>query len=311
MKKKIKFILIVGGTGFLGSNIARSLLNKKNRIFSISTKPPKKERKLKNVKYLICDISNKKKLTNTLSRYKKFDYVLNFGGNVNHKDKKETFKSHYIGCKNLVEIMIKKNIKRFIQIGSSVEYGRRNSPQSEKFFPKLKNLKSIYGKSKLKSTKLMIHYFNKFNFPVSIIRPYLIYGPGQDLNRIIPITISACLKRKNFPCSEGNQLRDFLYIDDFIKLIKKFLVNKKDLNGEIFNVGSGRPVIIKKAIKKIVKKVGHGKPDFGKINLKKDEILKMYPNISKIRKYTGWKPYINFEKGLARTILFYEKKLNI
>ena len=88
-------------------------------------------------------------------------------------------------------------------------------------------------------------------------------------------------------------------------------MNKKDLNGEIFNVGSGRPVIIKKAIKKIVKKVGHGKPDFGKINLRKDEILKMYPNISKIRKYTGWKPYINFEKGLARTILFYEKKLNI
>ena len=108
MKKKIKFIHIVFGTGFLGSNIARSLLNKKNRIFSISTKPPKKERKLKKVKYLICDISNKKKLTNTLSRYKKFDYVLNFGGNVNHKDKKETFKSHYIGCKNLVEIMIKK-----------------------------------------------------------------------------------------------------------------------------------------------------------------------------------------------------------
>ncbi len=311
MKKKVKFILIVGGTGFLGFNIARSLLNKKNRIFSISTKPPKKKRKLKNVKYLICDISNKKKLINTLRRYKKFDYVLNFGGNVNHKDKTQTYKSHFIGCKNLVEIMIKKNIKRFIQVGSSVEYGRYNSPQSEKFLPKLKDLKSIYGKAKLRSTKLLIYYFKKNNFPVSIIRPYLIYGPEQDLNRIVPITISACLKRKNFPCSEGNQLRDFLYIDDFVKLIKKFLVTKKDLNGEIFNVGSGKPIIIKKVIKKIVKKVGYGKPDFGKINLRKDEILKMYPNLSKIRKYTGWKPNINFDKGLTKTILSYEKKLNI
>ena len=143
-------------------------------------------------------------MTNTLSRYKKFDYVLNFGSNVNHKDKKETFKSHYIGCKNLVEIMIKKYKKRFIQIGSSVEYGRRNSPQSEKFF-KIKKSENIYGKSKLKSTKLMIHYFNKFNFPVSIIRPYLIYGPGQDLNRII----SACLKRKIF-LVRGKSIKGFL-----------------------------------------------------------------------------------------------------
>ena len=56
----------------------------------------------------------------------------------------------------------------------------------------------------------------------------------------------------------------------------------------------------------IVKKVKGGKPLFGKIKMRKDEILNLYPNIAKVRKVFNWKPKFTIEKGLNRTIKFYE-----
>ena len=72
-----------------------------------------------------------------------------------------------------------------------------------------------------------------------MLRLYQVYGPGQDLNRLIPITISGCLKNKSFPCSEGKQFRDFAYVVDIVDAILKSLKNKKAL-GEIINIGTGK-----------------------------------------------------------------------
>lgn len=309
MKKKNKLILIIGGTGFIGFNIIKRLIKKNFTIESISTKLPNREKRIKGVKYLICDISNKKKLKKVIGTNKNYDYVINLGGNVNHKNKIKTFQSHYIGIKNLSSIFLKKKIKKFIQIGSSVEYGNTKSPHKENNFFKVKNLKSSYGKAKLSASNLLLYYNKKFNFPVIILRPYLIYGPYQDLNRILPIIITACIKKEKFACSDGKQYRDFLFIDDFVRLITKLLNERKILNGQIFNVGFGKPLKIKNIIKKIVKKIKGGKPIFGAIRLRKDEILKMYPNILKIKKFTKWEPKIPFETGLKKTIFYYEKKL--
>ena len=80
------------------------------------------------------------------------------------------------------------------------------------------------------------------------------------------------MKDKTFDCSNGLQLRDFTYIDDVINAIIKTLKNSKS-SGEIINIGSGRPISIKKVIIKICKLLNSGKPIFGKINLRKDMIF--------------------------------------
>ena len=118
--KKTQKILIVGGTGFIGYHFAKKCLSKKFEVTSISRNRPKKIRRLKRIKYIYCDITNKKKLDSKLNKH--YDYVINLGGDVDHHGK-NTFKSHFTGCKNLVEIFGKKKIKRFIQLSSSVEYG--------------------------------------------------------------------------------------------------------------------------------------------------------------------------------------------
>ncbi len=302
MRKKI---LIVGGTGFIGYHLAKKSLEKKWDVTSISSGPPKRIRKLKKVKYIKCDITKKNILKKKIKT--NFDYVVNLGGYVDHTKKEKTFKSHYRGCRNLAEIFLKKNLKTFIQMGSSVEYGNSKSPQKEIMRPKTILLKSIYGKAKLMSSNYLIKLYKDKNFPVTILRLYLAFGPKQDINRFIPIIINSCIKNKKFPCSEGKQFRDFIYIDDVINAIFKCLDNK-NARGEIFNIGSGKPKKIKNIIQKIKKIIKKGEPEYGKIKLRKDEILKLFPSIKKIQKKLNWKPNIPFDYGLRKTIRTYYEK---
>ena len=141
---------------------------------------------------------------------------------------------------------------------------------------------------------------------MTVLRLYLVYGPAQDNNRVVPITIFNAIQNNNFDCSNGTQLRDFLFIDDLIDAIIKSLKNDKS-TGEIINLGTGKPIKIKDLITKICNLVGSGRPEFGKVKLRKDEIKKLYPKILKSKKLLNWKPKISIEKGLKKTIKYFKK----
>ena len=296
MKKKI---LILGGTGFIGYHLAKEALSRGFQVSSLSKNVPTKKRYLKKVEYIIADISNKNFVNKIIK--KDFQYVINLAGYVDHSDKVKIYKSHYLGCKNICKFFIKKKIKKFIQVGSSMEYGLAKSPQKENF--KCKPI-SVYGKSKFLTTKYLLNLYNKQEFPVTVVRLYQVYGPCQDLNRFIPIIINSCQNNINFPCSHGRQFRDFLYIDDLIKAF--FLILKKPkTEGEIFNIGFGSPLKVRSIIDSILGYYKSGNPQFCKIKLRKEEQMKIYPDISKAKKFLKWKPKINFTKGLAKTIQYY------
>ena len=296
-----KNILIVGGTGFIGYHLAKKCLKKGWRVTSISSKKPLTRRYLPKVKYIICDITKKKFLEKKIT--KSFKYIVNLGGYVDHSNKKKTFESHYVGCKNLADIFLKKNPISFVQMGSSIEYGNARSPHRE-------NIKckphSTYGKAKLFSSIYLIKLFKKKKFPCTILRLYQAYGPRQDLNRIIPIVISSCIKNEKFPCSKGNQLRDFIHVEDVVEAILKSLTNKNAI-GQILNIGSGKPRKIINIIKYINKNLKGGYPLFGKIKLRKDEILKVYPDTSKAKNIINWRPKISFQTGIKKTIESYKR----
>ena len=302
-----KKILITGGTGFIGYHLAKKCIEMNWDVTSISTKNPPKIRRLKNIKYVKCDISNKVLIKKKIKL--DYNYVVNLAGYVDHSNKKKTFKSHFIGSKNLAIHFKNSKIEKFIQIGSSVEYGKQKSPQKEKKLDKQKTY-SIYGKSKLLSTKFLLNLNKKINFPATILRLYLVYGTHQDMNRVIPITIINSLKNKNFDCSSGEQYRDFLNVSDAIDAIIRIL-KKKKTSGKIYNLGSGRPIKIKDVINRICNQTRGGKPLFGKIKPRKDEIQNLHPNINKISKEINWKPKVNLDQGLRKTIKFYKKNYKL
>jgi len=296
LKKKI---LILGGTGFIGYHLAKESLKRGFDVTSISNNNPTKKRYLKNVNYITFDISKKTLIKKKINKH--FEYIVNLAGYVDHFDKKKTFKSHYIGCKNIINHFKNRKIKAFIQIGSSMEYGLAKSPHKENL--KCKPL-SVYGKAKLLATRYLLNLYKNQKIPVTILRLYQVYGPKQDLNRFIPIVINSCKNNKNFPCSHGKQYRDFLYIDDLIDAI--FLTAEcLKARGEIINIGYGFPLKIKNIIGKIVNHYKLGNPQFNMIKLRKEEKMKIYPNLNKAKKLIKWKAKISFSKGLEKTLKYY------
>ena len=296
-----KNILIIGGTGFIGYHLAKSCLRLKWNVSSVSLNKPKKIRRLNGVKYLILDISNKK----NLKKIDKitYDFVINLGGYVEHINKTQVKKYHFLAVKNLYEYFINKKIKKFIQVGSSAEYGKSQVPQKENFICRPLG---IYGKYKLKASRFLLKKSTKCNFPVTILRLYQVYGPNQDQNRFLPNLIQACLKKKVFNSSCGIQKRDFLFISDAVKAILKTLTSKKT-NGNIVNIGYGRSVTLKKIMTYVGRKTKFFHPNYGKIKIRKDESLDVYPDIKKARKMLNWRPDLNWDKGILKTIKYYKK----
>jgi nucleoside-diphosphate-sugar epimerase len=300
MNKKIK-ILVIGGTGFIGYHLSKKCIQIGWNVTSVSKSRPKKEKFIKGVKYKRVDL---RKYKNVKNINKNFDYVVNSSGYINNNIIKKYNNDHFKILKNLVEHFKKSKIKRFLQIGTSAEYGGKYSPQVEtaKCIPR-----SPYGKDKLNCTNYLLKAYDLFKFPSTIFRIYQAYGPMQDTNRLIPIVAKACFFNKRFDCSDGSQIRDFIYIDDVILSIIKAL-KCKNTNGQIFNIGSGKKVTIKFLINFIKNFYKKGFPIYGKIKLRKDESKVIYPNIKKSYKFFNFKPNTNLKVNLLKTLKFYKKK---
>ena len=129
------------------TSCSKNLSRKKYSLYSVS-KENQKKNKLKNIKYFNCDISKFKELKKKLNY--DYDHIINLSGYIDHSNKKENINCHFNGSKNLARIFLKKKIKSFIQIGSSLEYGNQKSPQIENH--KCKPIGS-YGQSKKKKKK--------------------------------------------------------------------------------------------------------------------------------------------------------------
>ena len=299
-------LLIVGGTGFIGRNVAIEAVNRRFQVSIISKNNCPKLKQVKGIEYIAVDITKKKDLLIKL-KGKLFDYDLNLGGYVNHANLSnggdEVFNVHFNGTKNLVNYIDKSNLKAFIQIGSSDEYGDNTAPQNENH----RELPiSPYSFAKVASTHFLQMLYRTEGFPVVILRPFLVYGPEQDDNRFIPQIIKGCLNNEKFSVSHGEQLRDFCYIDDVVDAI--FLsIKNDDCFGKVINIASGEAISIKDVITNIQNIIGMGKPQFGKVPYRVGENMELYANICKAKNLLKWVSKVGLKHGLRKTINFYRE----
>ena len=262
-----KSLLILGGTGFIGKHAAKRAIKEDYETYITCRNQPKIEEKIKGCTYIVCDLIKKDDIR-ILENYK-FNYVINLSGDIMHNGFNEggisVIEDHLIALINVLAILPRDELLGFVQIGSSDEYGFSTAPQNEeqKEFPF-----SSYSYAKFAATHF-IKYLNRAEgFPGKVLRPFLIYGPGQDENRLIPYVIRKALNDQIIEISSGNKTRDFLYIQDAIDAIFSALVNDK-VNGKIINIGSGNPVKIKDIVEKIISIVGSGKAVYGKKKIRK------------------------------------------
>ena len=299
-------LLVIGGTGFIGHHLLMASHQRDWKMTSVSLNPPPKERFVDDVCYLNFDMTDRSLVKKYLD--KDYDYVVNLGGYINHKLFKDggrnLIDTHFITIQNLVEVLSRNKLKRFVQIGSSDEYGNAPAPQNEKM---REQPISPYSLAKVASTHFLQMLHRTENFPAVILRLFLTYGPGQDAGRFLPQIIRGCLDDATFPTSAGEQLRDFCYIDDTLSAIFQALENQ-EVNGEVFNIGTGVPVSIHEMIEKICILTGSGDPQHGELPYRPDENMALYANISKAKKILHWKPTTNIDIGLQKTINYFNNK---
>ena len=206
---------------------------------------------------------------------------------------------------NLVTIFNDRELIRFIQIGSSDEYGLNKSPQVE---TSREDPISPYSLAKVINAHYLQMLNKTENFPVVILRLFLVYGPRQKINRLIPYVIKSCIQNKNFTLSEGNQIKDFTYVDDVVDFILVSLI-RENLDGNIINVGSGEPISVKNIVKMINSKIKLGTPTFSKNHNKYIENNQLTPDLSKSKSLLNLNSKTSLDIGLQRTIDWYKSNL--
>jgi len=292
-------LLVIGGTGFIGSHLLAATVDDW-QVTSVSLNPPSPERFVSSVIYKHLDLTDFDAVEAAL--IEDYDYVVNLGGYVDHTlfqdGGNQIIKMHFLALQNLISVLSRKSLKRFVHIGSSDEYGNLPAPQNEDL---REQAISPYSFAKVASTHLLQMLFRTEGFPGVILRLFLTYGPHQDEKRFLPQTIKACLSGYDFPVSEGFQYRDFCYVADVICAILLAL-RTKDVEGHVFNIASGRPVSIRSVIETVQQYVGGGKPIFGEIPYRPEENMSLYANIEKAAELLGWFPEVTFEMGLKLTI---------
>ena len=293
-------LLVIGGTGFIGHHLLKAAKNKCWQTTSVSLNSPTEERFVDGVRYINFDMTD----GNLVRKYlvEDFNYIVNLGGYINHQlfqdGGRSLIETHFTTLQNLVGAISRRNLKRFVQIGSSDEYGNTPAPQNEEY---REDPISPYSLSKVASTHLLQMLYRTENFPAVTLRLFLTYGPGQDSSRFLPQIIRGCLDDATFPTSAGEQFRDFCFVYDTVWAIIQAMT-QPEIEGNVFNVASGKAVSIRTMIEKVCELIGFGNPQYGEVSYRNGENMSLYANISKAKRILNWQSTTNLDKGLKKSI---------
>lgn len=162
------------------------------------------------------------------------------------------------------------------------------------------NPKNPYTQSKIIGEELCEAYHRDFNVPVTIFRPFNIYGAGQGLSFFIPTIISQ-LNNKEIHLNDSRPKRDFIYIDDVVAAVEKSIhIHENSFN--IYNLGTGVSTSVKDVLDMLVKlSNSKARVIFSEI-VRKGEVLDTIADITKIKKELNWHPKVTIEEGLKLCI---------
>ncbi|MEM2954949.1 MAG: NAD-dependent epimerase/dehydratase family protein [Candidatus Nanoarchaeia archaeon] len=306
--------LVTGGAGFIGSNLARELVKRKNEVIVFDNFSTGKIENLRDILNKIKIIKGDIRNLDTLKKATRgVDYVIHLAAIASVKKSIEepiqTNRVNIDGTLNVLKSAKEAKVKKVIFASSCAVYGNLNNKKAnEKIRPKPI---SPYGKAKLKG-ETFCKKFSKQGLKTVILRFFNVFGPNQDpkgeYSAVIPKFINLSLIGKDpVIYGDGKQSRDFIFVKDVIKSI--ILACKSNFEkGEVFNIGSGKSFNLLELIaflKKLLKKEIY--PIFKKE--RKGDIKNSYSDISKAKKYLRFYPSYSFEKGLKETIKFYKEKL--
>lgn len=299
-------IVVTGGAGFIGSHVVKILLDKGHKVVVLDNLSGSHQDAVdKRAQLIIGDIKDPAQSRIAL---KGADAVIHLAGLIivpeSVKDPIKYCENNVIGTVSFLESMRAENVKKIIFSSSACVYGNPAKLPIKEDSPV--NPDNPYGASKASIEAFLQSFHAVFGFDVVILRYFNPYGPGELHNpetHAIPNFIKATLVKKPIPLYwKGEQVRDFIYIDD----LAQAHVDVLSLSGfEIFNIGTEKGIKVKDVVSEIFKITGYKVPidDLGE---RAGDVPANFASSGKLKKAVGWKAKVNLKEGLAKTLDFYK-----
>jgi dTDP-glucose 4,6-dehydratase len=307
-------ILITGGAGFIGSAFVRMAIAETDyRVVNLdkltyagnleNLATVEESERYRFVHGDICDPV----LVDALVAEERPDAIVHFAAE-SHVDRsilspEPVVRTNYNGTFTMLEAAKRNGVVRFVHVSTDEVYGSLEPPaEADEEYPL--NPSSPYSASKAASDLLARSYFITFKLPVVITRASNNYGPYQFPEKLIPLMITNALHDQPLPVyGDGQQVRDWLYVDDHCRGILAVL--RKGRDGEIYNIGGNRSLPNLDVVHQLL--ADTGKPDtlISYVKDRPGHDRRYALSSEKLMRETGWAPVINFETGLPRTIEWY------
>ena len=306
-------ILILGGAGFLGSNLIRFLLRKTNhKILCIDNLITGNLQNLSSIKSNRL-IFEKKDIRKRMDYNCDFIFNLACPASPPHYQKNPilTLETCMFGLMNALKLSVKNNAPLFHSSTSEVYGDPTISPQKETYLGNVNSYgpRSCYDEGKRVAESIIYEYKKKFNIDVRIARIFNTYGPymSAEDGRVVSNFINQAIKEENITIyGSGNQTRSFCYVDDLIEGIAKISFAKKTKH-DIYNIGNPSEINLLK-LSQIVKNISNSKSKIIHKEIPIDDPKQRRPSIDRIKKEFNWKPKVSLEKGLLKTLKYFKEK---
>ena len=322
----MKKILITGGAGFVGYHLSKRLTEQNQEVVIADDffkgrmdSDLKKLIKENGVKSIKLDLTKKSSWDEVGSGY---DYIYHLAG-VNgtklfYEIPEEVLRIGIESTLYALEWFRTKNNKKNSKIlytssneayaGALESFGQLPVPTQENVplvIPDTYNPRWSYAGQKLIGELLFIHYSKAYNFRMSIVRPHNFYGPRAGYHHVIPEMIERIEKKTNpFPIFGTDDTRSFCFIDDAVEAIQMVMESKKT-DGGTYHIGTRVETVIKDLVEKIFLLMDWHPEKIDIKNSPEGSVKRRLPDVSKIKKDTGWEAKISLEEGLKKTISWY------
>ncbi len=313
-------VMITGGLGFIGSNLARALVDLGADILLVDSLIPDYGGNLFNidgiadrVRVNVADIRQQTTM-NYLVRDR--DVIFNLAGQVSHIDSlRDPYTDLEINCRSQLTVLEAcRNHNSRVKVvfaGTRQVYGRPDSlPVTEQH---LVRPTDINGINKAAGEYYHLVYNNVFGVRACSLRLTNIYGPRQLIkhNRqgFVAWFIRLAIEDKTIEIyGDGTQVRDLVYVDDAADAFLRAGASNA-CNGEVFNVGGDRPISHRDLTSLLVRTAGSGRVRYvdWPPDKKAIDIGSVYADSSKFMAVTGWRQTVKLEEGLRRTVAFYRQ----